>query len=159
MAERLPNDTIYVEGHPYLTRYYLNGRPWRKLGEGRSIRLHHFHTSDQGRELHNHPFEGWSLVLSGGYVEERRAPMASVLVPVNGSDECYERHYFRQTAFRVLTPGSVNRIGLDVFHRAELLDPVNGCWTLFVTGKRVADWGFWNKKTGHYTPHAEYVHE
>lgn len=64
----LPKTTITINGKPYLTRCYLLGRDW-KWG---NIYLHHFHSSDQGDELHNHPWSwGLSLVLSGGYSEER----------------------------------------------------------------------------------------
>lgn len=64
----LPQTTITINGVPYLTRCYLLGKDW-KWG---NVYLHHFHSSDQGDELHSHPWSwGLSLVLAGGYVEER----------------------------------------------------------------------------------------
>jgi len=63
----LPKTTITVNGKPYLTRCYLFGKD-RKWG---NIYLHHFHSSDQGDELHNHPWTGLSFVLAGGYSEEK----------------------------------------------------------------------------------------
>lgn len=63
----LPKTTITINGKPYLTRCYLFGKD-RKWG---NIYLHHFHSSDQGDELHNHPWTGLSFVLAGGYSEER----------------------------------------------------------------------------------------
>ena len=63
----LPKTTITINGKPYLTRCYLFGKD-RAWG---NIYLHHFHSSDQGDELHNHPWTGLSFVLAGGYSEEK----------------------------------------------------------------------------------------
>lgn len=149
----LPHDTIMVGGKPYLTRYFLTGTPERALGEGRTIRIHHFHQSDQGRDLHSHPWTGWSLILKGGYIEERMGEPVKIKIPVGTR---YETATFPTTFCRYVLPGNINRIGLDDFHRAELIDPVKGCWTLFFTGRRVQDWGFADKKTGIYQSHKDY---
>lgn len=53
----------------YLSRYTVLRIPFTT----RSVYLHCFHRSDEDRDLHNHPWDkSVSLVLWGGYVEERR---------------------------------------------------------------------------------------
>jgi hypothetical protein len=48
---------------PYLTR-------WTILEiAGWSLKLHRFHRSDEDRDLHDHPWTFWSLILLGGYYE------------------------------------------------------------------------------------------
>jgi hypothetical protein len=118
----------------------------RKKILGKQCRLHlnHFFRSDSDRELHNHPWEvSYACILTGGYIEHR-------LNPKNGRVET-----------RKLRPGSINVIRRDDFHRVELLDPENGCWTLFLTVNRVEErwgyeWGFKDPSTGAYTPRCQY---
>lgn len=144
---------IPPRGDIYLARYYLYPpkdpvfdaqqrereeayRPSKKW----QLHLHHFYRSDADRELHNHPFE-WSLslILTGGYREERR------VTRMNGYTT-----YFVQV--RKILPFRFNFIRAGDFHRVDLLDEENGCWTLFLTGPRVQDWGFWNRNSGEFTP-------
>lgn len=137
---------------PYLSRYYILGRPrmadgsspfdrfgnpkkdaiW---GDGPGIYLHRFHRSDAEPELHNHPFENSaSLVLVGGYTEERLV------------GNTVER--------RELRPGDVNVIGHDTFHRVELSGPE--AWSLFVVSRKSQSWGFLDHARREYTPHREF---
>lgn len=113
---------------PYLTRYYLRGGP-RTDGQRVNLYLHKFHRGDQDQDLHNHPW-AWSvsLILTGGYVEERR-----------------EGNAIRT---RVVRPGRINIIRANDFHRVDLLDPAEGAWTLFLAGPRVQRWGFWDRFSG-----------
>jgi hypothetical protein len=132
LASHLNHLTIYVPDPvtgikaPYLTRYYLFGTD-RKGG---NIFLHHFHDSDKGTELHNHPWK-WSfgLILLGGYSEERRT-----------KDDNVEA--------RTVKPGSINFITNKIFHRVDLLE--NDAWTIFFAGPRTQDWGFWDRNTKEY---------
>jgi len=128
LLDRLPlrKRVIYTdEGGPYLLRVYLTPDRdwWRNWLPG--VFLHRFFRSDSDRELHNHPWR-WalSIILSGGYREERM-----------------ERDRIGVTS-RILIPSEVNFITDRTFHRVDLLDPVNGAWTLFIVGPRFRDWGF-----------------
>jgi hypothetical protein len=129
LSERLPHTTIMVPDpetgikEPYLTRYYLFGKD-RKWG---NIYLHHFHISDKGPDLHNHPWL-WSfgIIILGGYKEERVMPDNSI-----GSRE--------------VNPGTINYITNKIFHRVDLLE--NDAWTLFFAGPRTKDWGFLDRNT------------
>lgn len=135
-----PHETIKIDGEPYLTRYYITGKNDRKVGEGRSIFLHQFHSSDQGRELHNHPYAGTSYILKGGYYEERMYGMGKA--DVNG-----EYSEFTEVTRTWYAPGAVNEIQLNAFHRTDLGESGEECWTLFITGDRVKSWGFINRET------------
>lgn len=125
----IPHVTITVGGKPYLTRYYLFGAD-RERG---NLFLHHFHSSDQGEEFHNHPWRwGASLILAGGYVEERTR---SSFFLGSAKVEVLER---RSGSFSYFTD--------EDFHRVDLLDPARGCWTLFACGARYKSWGFLDRR-------------
>lgn len=115
----------------YLTRYYIFRKPVWWLP---SLYLHCFHASDEDLELHSHPWlRSLSLILWGKYREEYRV-----------GDEVKER---------VLGSGRLNYITTDKFHRVDLL--TNEVWTLFLSGSKINDWGFWDRETGRYTPWRE----
>lgn len=140
----------------YLSRFYLRGaprmpdgsEPFDEHGDPRPgiieselrhphVYLHRFHRSDADGELHNHPWQ-WAIaiVLVGGYSEERRDPGGGV---------------YR----RLVTPGTINFIRHNDFHRVDLLE--HDAWSLFITGPRVQDWGFWSRVTKEYTPWREFI--
>lgn len=135
-AKRLPSFTIPdSQGNPYLTRYYLFGAD-RTFG---NIFLHHFHQSDSdaGTDgellLHNHPWPfSFSLILSGGYSEERLQTDGSIT-----------RKEFKA--------GSFNYLNNQHFHRVDLIGESG--WSLFFTGWRSKkrSWGFWDRVTKKYT--------
>ncbi len=127
------------DGSPYLLRVYLlereNDQERRRRPEPW---LHHFFRGDEDRELHSHPFQ-WasSLILTGGYTEERRMPDDRVLT--------FERK-----------PGRLNFLKANTYHRVRLT--TERCWTLFLAGPRVdkprdESWGFWDHETGEYEHH------
>jgi hypothetical protein len=83
--------------------------------------------------LHNHPWPwSFSLILVGGYYEERRQPNDSVKI----------NDYF---------PGYINYLNHQHFHRVDLVADEDA-WSLFFTGWRSKkrSWGFWNRKTKTY---------
>lgn len=131
LAAKLPCRTIMGEAGPYLSRYTLADLP-----DGSHVYLHFFHRGDADQELHNHPWAGSSVILAGGYREERRI----------GTPGDYA------IARRTYLPGHENTLEPDTFHRVDLHTPAMGCWTLFHTGRRVQSWGFWDRRTGAFTP-------
>lgn len=146
IASGLPCRAIRApfEGRPelYMRRFYLGGavtsesdydRPIvPRLGDSPwAMYLHSLHIPDE-RKLHNHPWDcSTSLILNGGYTEDRRGVDGVV---------------FRRT----LGPGSVNVIGGTTWHRIVELGGET-VWTLFVAGGRQQTWGFWNPEDGSYT--------
>lgn len=135
---RPPNDWFWgrVIGGDYLVRI-----KFPRVRCGLSVRpmLHHFLRSDDDRDHHNHPFR-WSisLILAGGYTEERVLPDGRV----------------RTRRFR---PGMWNVIRQNDFHRITLETAEHGCWTLFLAGHRVADWGFRDAVSGLFIPHTRWA--
>lgn len=127
-AQYLPCRVILNEDGPYLSRYTV-----RQLDDGGHLYLHHFHASDAVVELHNHPWAGVSVILAGGYSEER----------LDDDGVIRRRDY---------SPGDMVRLKPETFHRVDLLDPVAGCWSLFTTGRRVQSWGFVDRVTSAFTP-------
>lgn len=131
------------DGSAYLSRLLL---PRVRLG-GFQFRpmLHRFHRPDADGDLHNHPWTfGLSLVLVGGYLEER-------LDLARGHGATMQR-WVR----------GLNLLTWRDFHRVvELLgqneDGTGEVWTLFVTGERIQDWGFLEVLPGTFTQWERYL--
>ncbi len=145
VADRLDGRVIpRGDGGPYLERRYVFHREWLpvKLREkARGVYLHFFHSSDADEELHNHAWaDSWSFILTGGYIEERRV----------------ETEHGDKIVTRTLRPGSLNRLRADDYHKITLLDPARGCWTLFIAGDPIQQWGFWHPVTKRYLPWFEH---
>lgn len=103
-----------VDDEPYMIRVYV--AHWR----GHRRYLHRFLTADGERWLHDHPFDGFSLVLSGGYDED--------LMPAFGQGV-----RTRRVRWANWVPG-------NKFHRIARVRP--NTWTLFVHGPHRKLWGF-----------------
>lgn len=123
------------DGSPYLSRLLLPRIRLPYLGTVRPM-LHQFHRPDDDRELHNHPWaRAWSLILTGSYVEERLAD------PVTGTTATKIVRWFNALTDRD-------------FHRVVSLH--GDVFTLFVTGDRVQDWGFYDVGRDEFTPHRDF---
>ena len=81
----------------------------------------------------NHPWSFRSIILKGGYWE-----------------------YTKQGKFW-RGPLSYRYNPADTFHRVELDKNIPYCWTLFIPGKRVKDWGFDTEKG--WVQHEQYLVE
>jgi len=121
-------DITREDGEPYLTRYYIFKKPVSWMP---SIYIHCFHNSDHDYAVHSHPWNySISFIFSGSYAEERRQKDDSIKT-------------------KILSPGRINFIRGTDFHRVDLLSP--NVWTLFISGPKVKDWGFWDRDTHEYT--------
>lgn len=117
LAANRPTRLIEVGGAPYLARVYLwHWGGWR-------VYLHRFISCDGDRFMHDHPFHAFSVVLSGGYSEER---MVTLDMPA--------------PAFKVRQVRWLNWIPAKTFHRIASTLP--GTWTLFVNSPHRKQWGF-----------------
>lgn len=142
LVSKMPSTTITVDGKPYLTRYYPLFMK-RDFGWG-NVYVHHFRSSDQEHELHDHPWSGLSFVLSGGYREWRRVGVSEIV----GNPARYLMNPSRYLVVgRDVRPFTFNLIRATDFHRVDLIDEKRGAWTLFFAGRRVKDWCFWNRYT------------
>lgn len=114
-----------VIGINYLERWHLIPRN-RFL----NIYLHKFSGSDDDRALHDHPWVSVSFLLKGTLTEVMPHPLAG-----HDSRHCVSR------VIRRFVP--VFRRSVDA-HRLVVDDgPV---LTLFITGPRIRQWGFWCQK-------------
>jgi hypothetical protein len=109
---RAPDFVIGDPADPYLRRWWLIPRNSRF-----NVYLHEFRHSDDDRAMHDHPWWNISILLKGRYLE--RMPGRNL----------------------------IRRRGSVIFRRAEQLHrieirPDETCWTLFITGPRVREWGF-----------------
>jgi hypothetical protein len=110
VIDGLPADVIAdTSGEPYMERFFLT--------EGKTVRLHHILRSDADRELHDHPWDFFTLLLDGRYIET-----------TEGGEE-----------LEYAAPALLFR-SAETLHRLTLPDgPV---WTYVVTGPLRREWGF-----------------
>lgn len=126
---RAPDFIIGAPDRPYLHRWWVIPR-----NRFFNIYLHRFLRSDDDRALHDHPWVNLSVLLSGQYLEHRR----------NG--EVLMRKPWRPWAPWRLTfrfPTSAHRIELLRYYGAVSGSKEAPVWTLFITGPKVREWGFW----------------
>lgn len=132
---RMPDVVIGGAEHPYLLRWWIIPR-----NRFFNVYLHEFRRADDDRALHDHPWFTLSLLLRGCYVEHtiraggihrRRRRSAGAIVLRS------PWHAHRIELVRRWLP-VVEQDGL-AHHRFAGELP---CWTLFVTGPVLREWGF-----------------
>lgn len=135
---RAPDEKIGGEVRPYLERWHL-ARKSRIPGLSKlleNVYLHRVLRSDDDRALHDHPWWNVSIVLWGGYYE---------WMPV--IQQGYAEGWDRRTRRVWRGAGSIVFRRADAAHRLELPRyPVKQTWTLFITGVKCRDWGFYCPK-------------
>ena len=119
---RDPDFIIGTKPDPYIRRWWILPR-----NRWFNIYLHNILRSDDDRALHDHPWWNVSIVLKGGYVEVLPGP-GGVTDP-----DTFRRIWRR--------PGSVLARRAGAAHRLEIHD--RSAWTLFITGPRIREWGFY----------------
>lgn len=143
VAFRDPARHLYASDRElYMSRWHVvregtfASRVLQKLTGYSAIRLHHTHRSDQGRDLHNHPFTYRTFVLDGHYVEAFKPALRKPL-------QC-----------RTLWAGSTARHDRHAFHRISAVS-TRGVWTLFCMTRNMGEWGF--LRDSRYVPSARYL--
>lgn len=126
---RKPDFIIGGAEDPYLRRHWLLPR-----NPVFNVYVHEFLRSDDDRALHGHP---WlfclSWLLEGPYIE---------WVPSRGGNTQFPVPMFRKAGDLLFRWGAApHRVQL---HRA--VDRTIPCWTVFVTGPRIREWGFYCPK-------------
>lgn len=158
LSAALPDPRVIFDregGSPYLSRWYLIGKrpvldpelPGQQFADQVAVAkrehrlpfnlfLHRFHRSDDDGALHSHPW-AWSLslVLVGGYSEERRQGDSVVR--------------------RLIRPGMFNFIRGTDYHRVDLLE--YDTWSLFLVGPKASTWYFWDRYTGKRSPWRDFI--
>lgn len=124
---RWPDFIVGDTENPYLLRWFIIPR-----NRFFNIYLHKFCRSDDDRALHDHPWLfNCSILIDGAYYEHF----------LNGKKK------FRRAG---TLSGLKFRFG-KAPHRVQLLENSfttleNPCWTIFITGPRVREWGFYCPK-------------
>lgn len=101
---------VLDDGELYLERYHLVDT------HDVQIRIHHWHTGDDDRALHDHPWPNCTTVLAGRLREHTPDGVTELRV------------------------GDVVTRAARHPHRIELI--TDDAWTLFVTGRIERKWGF-----------------
>jgi hypothetical protein len=114
-TSRPPDFIIGGEDDPYMRRWWIIPR-----NKWFNIYLHEFLHSDEDRALHDHPWVNMSILLEGTYWEHT--------ISYGGV------HKVKQ-----YSAGDIKCRGPRFAHRIEIKEP---CWTLFITGPVVREWGF-----------------
>jgi hypothetical protein len=139
-AKRLLSGQPHVRIHPgeYLDRWHLLPR-----NRFCNVYLHKFYGGDPGRNFHDHPWWNVSLILKGEIWEKH---------PIGGygpeSPYCLHGHDLRRRGDIVV------RKATDCHTLEWVGDRTEPVWTLFITGPRVREWGFW--EDGKWVPWEEY---
>jgi hypothetical protein len=114
--KRPPDYVIGADSDPYMLRWWVIPR-----NPVFNIYLHCFLRSDEDEALHDHPWWNFSRILLGGYTEHT--------IAAGGIEK---KQIFKSGDWKFRTAKSAHRVELH-----------NGpCWSLFVTGPRVREWGF-----------------
>jgi len=119
------------EGIPYLIRYSLFS--CRLF----AVKVHHILMSDDAC-LHSHPWPFISIILRGGYTEQRFVNTPPKQYNAWLSNRRRKTHtWYRAGSFLWRPKDSVHRLVLPKGKTA---------WTLVITFKKVQDWGFFTPK-------------
>lgn len=148
LAKRTPYSHLYhADGSCYMRRYWLmpcwllqrrggkdgsncwKPKPWVPF----SLRLHEIITPDYDPHMHDHPWTFLSMVLRGGYTEQRPA----------STEPCFTGS--RELSFLAYrTPGSIALRRCTDRHLISYVEP--DTWTLVALGPKRHWWGFYTLK-------------
>ena len=123
---RRPDLVIAPHGQPYIFRWYLV--------RDRSLACIYIHlqvADDPERPMHDHPWDNCTVLISGGYIEQCGR--------VAGNE-------IRQKWIERIVPGTVKRRNATDPHRLMLGKGVQYSVSIFTTGPRIRDWGYWTDK-------------
>ncbi|MGN8120386.1 hypothetical protein ACTJK9_01345 [Pseudomonas sp. 22082] len=101
-----------------------------------SIRIHHIKREDNARDLDDHPWNARTVILRGGYTEQRLldhedAALSGLNVPANA----------QATEYIDRRPGETAQLRYGEYHRIDRVAD-GGAFTLFITSPYKGTWGF-----------------
>lgn len=135
-----------VIGEPsYLFRWHVVPR-----NRAANAYLHLQVRSDPDRPLHDHPWDNHSVILAGGYDEVMGQENFG-----SGVGTKYGQWEPLVTEVRPIRKGQTRWRPAAQPHRLILPEGIDYTLTLFSTGPKVRDWGFWCKDG--WRPHEECV--
>lgn len=123
---RRPDVIIAPDGDPYLYRWHL------VRGPEANVYFHIQTADDPERPLHDHPWDNQSVILAGGYHETLdQRPKLTAMGAKGGLQEFSRK------------PGDVIWRKAEWAHTLRLPEGVDYTMTLFSTGPKVREWGFY----------------
>lgn len=126
-GERALNPIIIApNGEPYLYRWHVVPR-----NDLANVYLHIQVRSDPERPLHDHPYDNQSVILAGGYDE------------VYVERQPFEGGLYHPEQTRRLRRGDVVTRTAFTAHRLILPPSIRYSMSLFSTGPRFKEWGYW----------------
>lgn len=127
---RPPDFVIGTDDSPYLQRWWLLPR-----NRFFNAYLHCFLRDDDDRALHDHPWWSLSLILKGSYIEHT--------IHAGGM---HSRERLETGRWRLRSAKHAHRIELEdaiaMRDGRVYLKGKERCWTLFLTGPVIRNWGF-----------------
>ena len=125
VAESRPPDfVIGTADKPYLRRWWMLPR-----NTVFNVYLHQFLSSDNDQALHDHMYINLSYLLEGKYIEHTIA-----------QGGVHHKRLFRAGQWRLRLPTTAHRI--ELISALDDTERFVECWTLFVMGPRMREWGF-----------------
>ena len=101
-----------------------------------SVRIHHIKRPDNDRDLHDHPWNARTIILRGGYTEQRLLDHDDpVLSGLNVPDAAQATEYIDRR------PGDTASLNYGEYHRIDSVLE-GGAFTLFISGPYQGVWGF-----------------
>ncbi len=141
---RVPLHIPDMDSNPVKTELVIN-----RMASGWVEKINWWHQADVTRKPgrafpHNHPWDFQSLILFGGYTEERY-PI------VNGK-------WTGEIKTFVYTAGDTNRITKDEFHLVTKIEPKTVSRMVCGEARAWQEWGYWNLDTNRYEPSLQDPH-
>jgi len=134
--------TPYFHLDGYMERWWLfndyTNTP-KHLRRLPSIRIHHILRKDLSRDMHDHPWDARTIILRGGYWEDR---LIEGTIP--------KVHAYKRQV------GDTATLKFGEFHNIVDVSE-GGVWTMFITFKYRGTWGF--RVNGEKVPHFAYEYE
>lgn len=161
LDRRIDNFIRGIRDNPRIKRIPIGPNPddptmwrWFVIPRNRFFNVHlHNIRQDDPEHLHDHRMFNISLVLQGGYCEERFVRRPTEGLPLPATQKVFV--FQRRPKFRL--PSTPHRI---VLRRDPDGRPV-ACWSLFIGLPHCRNWGFWTDsgflKTGKWLSWQQYT--
>lgn len=118
---------------PYAFRWTINLK-WF------AIRVHQWIKTEDSRNMHDHPWDFYTLVVKGGYTDISEWPTVAAQQAAGYPIKIVDVTEIRRDK---LSFGSIR--WRPAIHKHYVEVNPGGCWTVLLTGPVVRKWGYWVK--------------
>lgn len=109
-----------------------------------SIRVHHIVRPGDDRAMHDHPWNARTIILRGSYTEKRPSDLSKTQLSAETQDlinRCSAQGHYELAEYFTRRPGDTATLRVGEYHTITDVSE-GGVYTLFISGKWRADWGF-----------------